>query len=145
MHIDLRLNDIDDCLYRVSARALIVQNDKVLLVQEAIKGAWWAIPGGGVDHGEAVEVSLVREIEEELGVPVKDISSDFQIVHYSIGNVMNGIPRMNLFFKVSVPVQLLKETTHVAAWKWFTRDEFLHARMHASFDKAALAHAIFDA
>ena len=64
MQIDPRLNDIDDCLYRVAARVLIVQDGKVLLVKEAIGGTWWALPGGGVDHGETVESSLVREVEE---------------------------------------------------------------------------------
>lgn len=81
--VDPRLNDIDDCLYRVAARALIVQNNKVLLVKET-KQEWWAFPGGGVDHGETVEASLVREIEEELGVPTKEVSSDFQIVYFNI-------------------------------------------------------------
>lgn len=33
--VDPRLNDIDDCLYRVAIRVLVVQNGKVLLVKEA--------------------------------------------------------------------------------------------------------------
>lgn len=98
MQIDPRLNDIDDCLYRVAIRVLIVQNDKVLLIQENSDN-WWALPGGGVDHGETVESSLLREVEEELGVPAQKISSDFQIVYFNIGNVVNNVPRMNLFFK----------------------------------------------
>lgn len=96
MQIDPRLNDIDDCLYRIAARALVIQNDKILLVKEN-SDMWWAFPGGGVDHGETVESSLVREVEEELGVPAKDISLDFQIAYYNIGNVVNSIPRMNFF------------------------------------------------
>ncbi len=91
MQIDPRLNEIDDCLYRVAIRALIVQNDKVLLVQETPE-MWWAFPGGGVDHSETVESSLAREIEEELGVPAEEVSSEFQIVHYTLGNVVNAVP-----------------------------------------------------
>ena len=120
MRIDPRLNDIDDCLYRVAIRVLIVQNGKVLLVKEALDD-WWAFPGGGVDHGETVESSLTREIEEELGVPAKEISSDFQIAYYNIGSVVNAIPRMNLYFKASVPEMLIKKTAHVAEWGWFTK------------------------
>lgn len=122
--IDSRLNDIDDCLYRVAIRVLIVQNSRVLLVKEAVGGTWWALPGGGVDHGERVESTLLREVEEELGVPAKDVSFDSQIVHYNIGNVVNGIPRMNLFFKASIPEQLLKKTVHVAAWQWLQKMNF---------------------
>jgi len=143
MTIDPRLNDIDDCLYRVAARVLVVQDDKILLVKESVGGTWWALPGGGVDHGETVESSLVREIEEELGVPAQAVSSDFQIVHYNIGKVVNAIPRMNLYFKASLPAGSLKATKHVEKWAWFTRDEFLKAAMHASYDKAVLADVIF--
>lgn len=141
--IDPRLNDIDDCLYRVAIRVLIVQNNRVLLVKES-SDDWWALPGGGVDHGETIESTLVREVEEELGVPATEVSSDFEIVYYNIGNVVNAVPRMNLFFKVSVPEQYLKKTDHVSEWKWFTKDEFLNIDLHASYDKAELVDVVFD-
>lgn len=140
--IDQRLNDIDDCLYRVAIRVLIIQKGKVLLVKE-VSDEWWAVPGGGVDHDEVIESSLVREVEEELGVPAKEVSSDFQIVHYNIGKVVNGVPRMNLFFRATVPEKLLEKTTHVVEWKWFTKDEFLKVDMHSSYDKTKLADVIF--
>lgn len=142
MHIDSRLNDIDDCLYRVAIRVLIVQDGKVLLVKEADDN-WWALPGGGVDHGETIESTLVREVEEELGVPASEVSSDFEIVYYNIGNVVNNVPRMNLFFKATVPEELLGKTDHVSEWKWFTKEEFLNADLHTSYDKAKLTVVIF--
>jgi 8-oxo-dGTP pyrophosphatase MutT (NUDIX family) len=142
MHIDSRLNDIDDCLYRVAIRLLIVQDNKVLLIHEALE-KWWAFPGGGVDHGETIEATLVREVEEELGVPAKEVSSDFQIVHYNIGNVVNAVPRMNLYFKASVPEDLIHKTDEVTKWGWFTREEFLKLPMNASYDKAELVDVIF--
>lgn len=143
MDIDPRLNEIDDCLYRVAARILVVQDDKVLLVKEA-DDDWWALPGGGVDHGETIESTVVREVEEELGVSASEVPSDFQIVHYNIGNVVNTVPRMNLFFKVSVPEASLKKTGHVSEWKWFTKNEFLSQELHASYDKSKLVNVIFD-
>jgi 8-oxo-dGTP pyrophosphatase MutT (NUDIX family) len=143
MEIDSRLNDIDDCLYRVAARVLVVQNDKVLLVRES-DDDWWALPGGGVDHGESIESTLIREVEEELGVPAIEVSSDFQIVYYNIGNVVNGVPRMNLFFKASIPEDQLQKTDHVSEWKWFTKDEFVEADLHVSYDKTKLADVIFN-
>jgi 8-oxo-dGTP pyrophosphatase MutT (NUDIX family) len=142
MNIDPRLNEIDDCLYRVAARVLVVQDDKVLLVKEA-DDEWWALPGGGIDHGESIELTVAREVEEELGVPANEVLSDFQIVYYNIGNVVNAVPRMNLFFKVSVPETSLKRTDHVSEWKWFTKGEFLKQELHASYDKSRLVNVIF--
>lgn len=140
--VDPRLNDIDDCLYRVAIRVLIVQDNKVLLVKEA-DDDWWALPGGGVDHGETIESTLVREVEEELGVPANKVSSDFEIIHYNIGNVVNNVSRMNLFFKATVSEELLGKTDHVAEWKWFTKDEFLESDLHQSYHKSKLVSVIF--
>jgi 8-oxo-dGTP pyrophosphatase MutT (NUDIX family) len=140
--VDPRLNEIDDCLYRVAARIFVMQDNRVLLVKES-DDDWWALPGGGIDHGESIETALKREIEEELGVPPNDISTDFQIVYYNIGNVVNGVPRMNLFFKVPLPEDSLKSTGHVAEWKWFTKAEFLDANLHNSYNKEKLAPVIF--
>lgn len=142
MNIDPRLNDIDDCLYRVAIRVLILQDDKVLLVKES-DDDWWALPGGGVDHGETIETSLLREIEEELGVPAKEVSCDFEIVHYNIGNVVNAVPRMNLYFKASIPQKLLYKTAHVTEWQWFTKNEFMTVNMNPSYDKIQLVDVIF--
>lgn len=84
-----------------------------------------------------------REVQEELGVPAQEASSDFEIVHYTLGKVVNGVPRMNLFFKVSVPEVRLTKTNHVAAWAWLTRDEFMKAPMNDSYNKAELSAVIF--
>lgn len=143
MLIDPRLNEIDDCLYRVSVRVLIAHEDKVLMVQE-FPQMWWAFPGGGVDHGENVRSALTREVEEELGVPAGSVSSDFKIAHYNLSGVVDGIPRMNLFFKATVPIDLLKKTSHVAKWSWFTKDEFLKLDIVHAYDKPQLMKVIFD-
>lgn len=143
MQIDPRLNDIDDCLYRVATRAVIIQNNRVLLVQE-IPERWWSFPGGGVEHGETVESSLARELEEELGVPAQAVTADSRITHCTIGGVVNGVPRMSIFFKVSIPAELLKKTTHVAGFAWFTKDELMELEMSPSYnDRHRLADAIF--
>lgn len=143
MQIDPRLNEIDDCLYRVATKAFVMDGDKVLLVKE-IPEMWWGIPGGGVDHGETVEACLVRELTEELGVTADALSTDFKLVYYTIGTIVNGIPRMNLFYKVSMPASSLKPTDEIAEFGWFTHEEFIKVHMSPSYkDRAKLAEAIF--
>ncbi len=55
---------------RLAAYALIVRDERVLLTQLSDRsphpGAW-TLPGGGVEHGEAPESSLRRELAEETG------------------------------------------------------------------------------
>jgi 8-oxo-dGTP pyrophosphatase MutT (NUDIX family) len=143
MQIDPRLNDIDDSLYRVAVRALIVHGDKMLAVKEVDGGDWWAIPGGGVDYGEDLQTCFLREIEEELGVPAESVKGDFQIVHHNIGKVVNGIPRMNIFFRATIREDDIKQTAHVEKWGWFTKEDFLTLDMNPSYNKAELATIIF--
>ncbi len=143
MNINPRLEEIDDSLYRVAVRALIVSDNKMLAVKEVDGGDWWAIPGGGVDYGESLKNCLLREIKEEIGVLSDSVLSDFQIIHYNIGKVVNGVPRMNIFFKAVVPQDEIVRTDHIEEWGWFTKDEFMELDMNPSYDKAELAKIIF--
>jgi len=61
----------DSPYIRVAARGIIVR-DGQLLVQYYRDGdeRWSTTPGGGIDKGERLDVGLVREIEEELGIKV---------------------------------------------------------------------------
>jgi 8-oxo-dGTP pyrophosphatase MutT (NUDIX family) len=57
--------------FRQAARALIVDDDDaVLLVRFVFPGGAqrWALPGGGLDPGEADHDGLRRELREELGL-----------------------------------------------------------------------------
>jgi 8-oxo-dGTP diphosphatase len=60
-----------DVHFRFIARALIVDNGKILIAR--LKGAHSFFPGGGVDPGEGCETALRRELWEELGVKVCEV------------------------------------------------------------------------
>lgn len=59
----------------VAACALIDADGRVLLAQRppgrAMAGLW-EFPGGKVEPGEAPEATLIRELEEELGIVVQE-------------------------------------------------------------------------
>ena len=94
-------------------------------------------------HSENIESTLPREVEEELGVPAKEVASDYQLAFYEFGGIVTGIPRLNLFFKASIPATLLKKTDEIARWEWFTKDESLELDIIPSYDKASLISVIF--
>ncbi|WP_372605126.1 NUDIX domain-containing protein [Actibacterium sp.] len=57
---------------RLAARALIVQNGRLLLVNAfpGGKSDLWCAPGGGVERGRSVPENLIREVHEETGLTV---------------------------------------------------------------------------
>lgn len=58
---------IPACFYRVSVKALILdENNRFLLVRE--ENGLWELPGGGLDFGESPQTGIAREIMEEMGL-----------------------------------------------------------------------------
>ena len=59
---------------RVGCYGLIINNDKIALIKKARGGykGLLDLPGGGIEHGEKPEETLVRELMEEAGVDVID-------------------------------------------------------------------------
>ena len=57
---------------RVGSYGLIIKDKKIALIKKARGGykGLLAIPGGGIEHGESPEETLIREIKEEAGVDV---------------------------------------------------------------------------
>lgn len=56
---------------RSAARAIIIENNSVLLVQmKNDNGEFFILPGGGQFHGENMVQSLKRECMEELGIDI---------------------------------------------------------------------------
>ncbi len=70
------MNEIPDCFYRVSVKALVLNEtkDKFLVCKES--SGFWEIPGGGLSWGETYKDGLVREIEEEIGLKVKRLADN---------------------------------------------------------------------
>ncbi|ABD04741.1 NUDIX hydrolase [Rhodopseudomonas palustris HaA2] len=62
-------------LLLVVAVALIDADNRVLIAQRPKHkqlGGLWEFPGGKVDPGERPEAALIRELDEELGITVKE-------------------------------------------------------------------------
>lgn len=58
---------------RASVSTAVVQNNQVLLVQEASprKRGLWNLPSGRLDPGEAFLEAAIREVWEETGYPIE--------------------------------------------------------------------------
>lgn len=62
------MDTIPERFYRVSVKALILNEarDKFLICQE--DNGKWELPGGGLDWGADIKSELTREIQEEMGL-----------------------------------------------------------------------------
>ena len=64
--------NIPPCFYRLSVKALIVDEQDRFLVAKEPDGKW-DLPGGGLEYGEDLKTALEREIKEELGLQATKI------------------------------------------------------------------------
>ncbi|MGR9048096.1 NUDIX hydrolase [Halobacillus faecis] len=56
--------------FNYRAAGIMIENDHVLLHKQ-VNDSYWALPGGGVELGEASQDTIVREMKEELGFAVE--------------------------------------------------------------------------
>ena len=58
---------------RITVRAVIVQNDKILLIKKDSpnEGVRYTLPGGALESGETLHQAVIRECLEEINTAVK--------------------------------------------------------------------------
>lgn len=72
----IAMSEIPNCFYRVSIKALILNEtkDKFLICEE--ENGFWELPGGGLDWGMTPQEDLPREISEEMGLTVTRVADN---------------------------------------------------------------------
>ena len=56
---------------RISVKAIIIQDGRLLVIKNRdSSGDWYTLPGGGQEHGETLPAALNRECQEEIGCGV---------------------------------------------------------------------------
>ncbi len=92
--------ELPNGFYRVSIKALILDEtgQKFAVVLE--DNGWWELPGGGLDWGETPQECLSREIQEEMGLTVTAV--DALPSYYLIGKNMKDNWTLNLVFRIRV-------------------------------------------
>jgi 8-oxo-dGTP diphosphatase len=89
----------EDFRPNVGVHLILIQNEKVLLIQRANTGfadGDWSTPGGRLDEGETLLEGAAREAQEELGVGI-DLA-DLAFVHLCHHADPDGQARIGAFF-----------------------------------------------
>jgi hypothetical protein len=47
---------------------------------------------------------------------------DSKVLFVTIGAVVEGIPKANLFYRVHIPKDAIRQTPHVIGYKWYEAD-----------------------
>lgn len=91
---------------RISSRAIIIEDDKVLLMyrrklkEDGILREYYAIPGGGKEENETLHENVIREIKEEFSIDVEVLGylgkeeDDTSITHFFHCKKINGEPKL---------------------------------------------------
>ncbi len=68
---------------RRGAVAIIVQDGRMLVIRRSrhvIAPLTYCFPGGGIEDGETEEAAVVREVHEEIGIPIRPLRRLWQCV-----------------------------------------------------------------
>lgn len=106
----------------IIASACVVDNNKVLLVQEnkeEIKGLW-DLPGGKVKSNEDIKQAVIREILEETGYKI-ELNNILLIQNY----VTNKGVLLIIYFNAKLldNKQLKYRENEIKSVKWFSLEE----------------------
>jgi 8-oxo-dGTP pyrophosphatase MutT (NUDIX family) len=67
---------------RIRAGVVLIEDDKVALIERHRAGLYYFVfPGGGVEEGETAEQGAIREAMEELGIEVA-IRQKVAVIHF---------------------------------------------------------------
>lgn len=82
---------------RVTARALIIEHEKLLFVSD--EGTYWYLPGGKIENSETLTTCVEREVYEETGLVVKAGLLRHVLECFDIENHVHNI---HLYFEATV-------------------------------------------
>ena len=121
------MNEINNNYYRISIKALILDDTNRFLLTLEENGIWELL-GGGLDYGENPYDCLVRELKEEAGLEVTlvNIKPDYFVT--AIDN--KGIWKANLIYKVKVKNLNFRPSDECIELKFFTKSEALKEKLY---------------
>ncbi|QQR82287.1 NUDIX hydrolase [Candidatus Campbellbacteria bacterium] len=125
--------NIDNKMYRVSAKALVRDNDgRVLLVLE--KKGVWELPGGGIEHGENAQETVRREVKEECGFDVESVSSVPSYV-WTAGPTPKGTWVMILLYQTTLKQMNFIPSDEAVEYRFFSPEEISKLPLDPSIKK----------
>lgn len=83
---------------RERVQCIILRDKKILFVNDKYADHYYP-PGGKIDEGERHEDTLIRELDEEIGVRVVDFKF---VLFYDVENVILKVPQREHTYLVNI-------------------------------------------
>jgi len=129
--------------HRIAARALILHEDRLLLVNAYGGGTsdLWCAPGGGLHPGQSIPDNLAREVMEETGLAIA-VHAPAMVNEFH--DPETGFHQIDLFFHATITAGALDPRWIdpegiVTDRHFFSRDDLLQNRIRFKPDR--LPHA----
>lgn len=121
--------EMPQCFYRISAKALILDDDKKFLLTKENNGKW-ELPGGGLDFYETPQNCLVREIKEEMGLYVTFVSNNPS--YFLTSQKDDGCWIANIIYIVNVKDFNFTASDECIEIKFFNKKEALNENLFSN-------------
>lgn len=131
---------------RIAAKALIVQDGRLLVLRESSGGSYadgtnagkWCVPGGRIDPGEGFVEGLRREAREETGLEIEPVRPVF-VGEWRPVIRDRQLQIIGIFFHCTVVGGEVRLSEEHEAYEWLARDELARVRLIDPEPAAVLA------
>lgn len=126
------MNSIPNKFYRVSIKALILDETKRFLLSLEDNGMWDLL-GGGLEFGENPQNCLIRELKEEAGLTVTMIQP--QPAYFLTALSTKGYWTANIIYEVKIKDLKFKTSEECIDLKFFTKEDTLKENLYPTITK----------
>jgi len=115
-----------------AASVALLSRTHVLLIQRALPplAGYWTLPGGRREPGESTMDCARREISEELGLVVGELTPVTKQTHGAFAIAV---------FAAAMPEGVPRPSDEIADWRWCAPEDFAELRTTDALDKIVKA------
>ncbi len=73
-----------ECFYRISTKVVLTDGSSNEFVVLKNKKGEYELPGGGMEYGESIALSIEREIKEELEINISVTDADLNPIFFDV-------------------------------------------------------------
>jgi ADP-ribose pyrophosphatase YjhB (NUDIX family) len=100
------------------------------------KEGWYGLPGGGLEYDETITQDLGRELVEEIGISIDELTISDLPVYIAHDDEFGGIPRLRLLYRAHPKGQLPQQQKSEMRIHWIDDTTLPTAKVVPSLDSA---------